>query len=218
MSLPFVKDNVKRYQCFVCGKNYLDFEEYKAHIISSHEEGREFVLCPLERCNTPIRDIRSHMKAKHPGEPIPKQGQMKALVWKDQKIDGSLKQRKPKFREGYLISNKNGGKEMHYRSGMECDVYECLEAIKEVISYEVEPFKVQYSLNGEIHEYNPDLKIIFDDGRIEIWEVKPANQTALPVNNAKWTACNQYCQTRGYNFMVLTEVGLDKLRMKVRNG
>lgn len=219
MSLPFAKDNHKRkYQCFVCGKNYEIFEEYKSHIIDNHEEGREYVLCPLKRCGAPIRDVRSHMKIKHQGEEIPKNQQMKALIWKDKTGNGEkLKQRKTRFREGYLVSTKNGGKEMHYRSGMECDVYECLEAISEIISYEVEPFKVQYSLNGETHEYNPDLKVIFDDGRIEIWEIKPASQTHLPINNAKWTACNQYCQVRGFTFMVLTEVGMDKLKQKIRN-
>lgn len=220
MSLPFPKDNFKRkYQCFVCGQNYTHFEEYKSHILENHEEGREFVICPLARCGAPVRDLRMHYKAKHPSEThVPKTGQMKAVIWKDQsaKKDGTLTQRKPKFREGYMTSTKNGGKEMHYRSGMECDVYECLEAMTEVIGYEVEPFSVQYSFQGEIHDYNPDLKVYFDDGRTEIWEIKPANQTNLPRNNAKWTACNQYCQTRGYNFMVLTEVGMGKLKQQIK--
>ena len=220
MSLPFPKDNFKRkFQCFVCGQNYTDFEQYKSHIIENHEEGREFVICPLPRCGAPVRDLRMHFKAKHPSEQnIPKSGQMKAVIWKDQtnKKDGTLKQRKPKFREGYLTSPKNGGKEMHYRSGMECDVYECLEALKDVIGYEVEPFAVQYSFQGEIHDYNPDLKVYFADGRTEIWEIKPANQTHLPRNSAKWTACNQYCETRGFNFMVLTEVGMGKLKQQIK--
>jgi hypothetical protein len=174
----------------------------------------------LTRCGAPVRDLRAHYRVRHPYEPfVPKKGQMKALIWKDQssKKDGSLKQRKPKFREGYLISNKNGGKEMHYRSGMECTVYECLEALPDVIGYEVEPFKVQYSFMGEIHEYNPDLKVLFADGRVEIWEIKPANQTHLPKNSAKWSACNQYCEARGYGFMVLTEVGMDKLKKSINN-
>ena len=80
----------------------------------------------------------------------------------------------------------------------------------------MEPFAVQYSFQGEIHEYNPDLKITYDDGRIEIWEIKPANQTSLPKNHAKWAACNQHCETRGNQFMVLTEVGMGKLKQKVR--
>jgi hypothetical protein len=217
--LPFQKDNGKRkYVCFVCGLSYTEFNEFTEHIILNHEESREYVRCPLERCQACVRDIRTHFKSNHPTEKIPKIGQMKALIWKDQSNkDGKLKQRKTRFREGYLISNKNGGKEMHYRSGMECDVYECLEAMPEVISYEVEPFKVQYSFQGEIHHYNPDLSVIFDDGHTEIWEIKPSNQTTLPVNNAKWAACNQHCQARGYSFMVLTEIGMGKLKQKIKN-
>lgn len=189
------------------------------HITNNHEEGRHYVICPLVRCGAPVRDMRLHFKAKHKGEDIPKTGQMKAIIWKDQsnRKDGKLKQRKSKFREGYLISTKNGGKEMHYRSGMECDVYEYLEAIPEVISYDVEPFKVQYTFGGEVRNYNPDLSILFDDGHVEIWEIKPSNQTHLPINSAKWTACELHCQSRGFKFMVLTEVGMGKLKQKIKN-
>lgn len=219
MTLPFPKDNgIRKYQCFVCGHNSLTFEDYKDHIIKSHDEGREFVICPLARCGAPVRDVRTHFAVKHKTEKVPEKGQMKAMIWKDvNPKTGKLKQRKPKFREGYFISTKNGGKEMHYRSGMECDVYECLEAMKEVISYSVENFTVQYSFEGEQHTYIPDLSVLFVDGHTEIWEIKPANQTHLPRNNAKWTACNQYCQTRGHTFMVLTEVGLGKLKQQIKN-
>lgn len=220
MALPFPKDDHKRkFQCFVCGQAFYEFEEYKAHIIEKHDESREYVICPLERCGAPVRDLRSHWKVKHPSEKqMPKFKQTKALIWKNQTAkEGKLKQRKPKFREGYLVSTKNGGKEMHYRSGMECDVYECLEAMPEVISYSVEPFKVQYTFEGNTHEYNPDLSILFDDGHIEIWEIKPSNQTQLPKNSAKWAACDQHCQSRGYAFMVLTEIGMGKLKQKIKN-
>jgi hypothetical protein len=219
MTLPFEKDNgLRKYTCFVCGFTLTDFEAYKQHVFETHEEGREFVVCPLPRCGCPVRCVRTHMKAKHPYEKnVPKIGQMKAIVWKDiSSKTGKMKQRKPKFREGYLMSSKNGGKEMHYRSGMECDVYECLEVLPEVIGYEVEPFSVQYTFEGNLHEYNPDLKVLFSDGRVEIWEVKPSDQTHLPRNSAKWTACDQYCQARGLGFMVLTEVGLNKLRKQLK--
>lgn len=223
MTLPFEKDDGSRkWQCFVCGHQFTDFEEFKSHIVASHEEGREFVICPLERCQCPVRDIRMHFKAKHPSEKSPKSGQMKALVWKDQspqkggKFAGGLKPRRSKFREGYLVSNKNGGKEMHYRSGYECDVYECLEGLPDVARYDVEPFAVKYSFQGEVHEYNPDLSVVFNDGRIEIWEIKPSNQTHLEKNKAKWTACQQHCEARGWNFIVVTEVGIGKLKKKVQ--
>lgn len=220
MSLPFEKDNGKRkWQCFVCGKVMTEFEDYKTHIIESHEEGREYVICPLGRCGAPVRDLRLHFKAKHPSEKeVPKVGQMKAMIWKDQSPrTGKLKQRKPKFREGYLISTKNGGREMHYRSGYECEVYECLEAMPNVVSYDVEPFKIQYLYEGEVHEYNPDLSVLFDDGHIEVWEIKPANQTHLPRNNAKWAACQNHCQARGWEFIVMTEVGINKMKKRVKS-
>lgn len=215
--LPFPNNNVRTYQCFVCGINHTNLEDYKEHVLT-HEEGRNYIICPLPRCGYPVRCLRTHFKSKHPNEKIPTSGQMKALIWKDQTAkEGKLKQRKPKFREGYLLSTKNGGKEMHYRSGMECDVYECLEAMPEVISYSVEPFKVQYTFEGNTHEYNPDLSILFDDGHIEVWEIKPSNQTQLPKNSAKWAACDQHCQARGYAFMVLTEIGMGKLKQKIKN-
>lgn len=217
MTLPFQKDNgIRKYQCFVCGLFFGNSEEYKSHILTKHDQGREFVICPLARCGFPVRDLRTHFKAKHKHDKFPKTCQMKATIWKDVKKDGSLVARPPKFREGYMVSNKNGGKEMHYRSGMECEVYECLESISEIISYSVEPFKVQYSFEGESHEYNPDLSVVFADGHTEIWEVKPANQTNLPKNSAKWTACEHYCQARGWQFMVLTEVGLAKMKQKIK--
>lgn len=217
--LPFTKNNGQRkFQCFICGTVFEQYEPYKDHIIQNHDEGREYITCPLKRCAAPVRDVRLHFASHHAGEALPKTGQMKAMIWKDQSSKtGKLKSRKPKFREGYLTSNKNGGKEMHYRSGMECDVYGFLEAMPEVISYEVEPFKVQYSFQGEVHDYNPDLKINFDDGHIEIWEIKPSNQTHLPKNTAKWESCQQHCQTRGYNFMVLTEIGMGKLKQKLKS-
>ena len=218
MTLPFPKnDGVRKYNCFVCGMQYTDFELYNEHIRVNHEEGREYILCPLLRCKCCVRDLRTHFKVKHPGTPMPKNGQMKAIVWKDQKSDGKLKTRKPRFREGFFMSNKNGGKEMHYRSGKECEVYECLEFMPEVMKYDVEPFAVKYSLDGEVHEYNPDISVVFDDGRVEVWEVKPANQTDLPINQAKWTACQQHCETRGWGFMVITEVGIDKLKKRLRS-
>ena len=217
MTLPFQKNNhVRKYQCFVCGRAYYEYDEYSKHIKDTHELGRDYVVCPLQRCGCPVRDLRLHFKSKHPHEKdIPKIGQMRATIWKDiDKKSGKLKQQKPKFREGYFMSGKNR-KEMHYRSGYEVEVYEQLEYLPEVIKYDVEPFKVDYIFEGEKHEYNPDLSIYFMDGHVEIREIKPANQTQLPKNHAKWAACQHHCQARGWQFVVMTEVGIGKLKRRV---
>jgi uncharacterized C2H2 Zn-finger protein len=213
MTLPFEKydPNVRKYCCFVCGRNFKTFDEYNNHIIDSHEEGREYVRCPLERCGACIRDVRAHFKAIHKGQPIPQGKQMKSLVWTDQS-DRKKKTKKPTFREGYFVSEKNGGKKMHYRSGYECEVYEALETLNEVAAYDVEPFSVQYFFNGEEKKYFPDLSVQFTDGHVEIWEVKPKSQTDLEVNDAKWIAASNYSLIRGWDFKVITEKGIEKLK------
>src|ERR1019366_3873114 len=97
--------------------------------------------------------------AKHPKEPVPQSGMMRSIVWKDFSPKGSKKKgKKPNFREGTIISLKMHGKEMHYRSGWECEVYECLEALSQVQAYWVEPIRIPYLHEGHMHDYLPDIR------------------------------------------------------------
>ena len=205
--------NKRKYVCFVCGVAFEGLDTYKSHILESHETGKDFVVCPLERCGFPVRCVRTHFKVHHPRDVLPKTSQLRATLWRDFNSKGEKKTSRPRFREGYLVSIKNGGREMHYRSGYECEVYEALEHIEEVLQYEVEPIKVGYIFEGEHHHYNPDLIVHFIDGHKEVWEIKPSNQTDLPKNHAKWTACESYCQGRGWKFVVMTERGIGKLKV-----
>jgi hypothetical protein len=213
-------DGKRKWQCFVCGKEHPDFETFRTHIVESHEVGREYVMCPLARCGAPVRDINLHFKAKHPKDSIPKyNGPTRVIVWKDQKTKkGGNKKRKPTFREGHFISMKNGGKEFYYQSSYECEVFECLELIPEVVAYDAQPFKsgIPYLYKGDEHHYFPDISIQFADGHVEIWEIKPANQTMLPLNEAKWAAAKTYCEIRGWDFIVITEVGIGKLKSLIK--
>lgn len=218
MTLPFdiPEKNQRKYQCFVCGVMFTDFVEYKEHIVENHEEGREYVLCPLERCGTPVRDLKLHYKVKHPSEKLPKKGMMRAIIWKDfspRRMKGKTK--KPQFREGHYESTKMG-RSFHYRSGYECRVYECLDSLIEVEAFAPEPFKIGYTHQGEKHEYIPDLLVSFMDGHKELWEVKPASQTTLPKNKSKWKAAEHACELRGWKFVVVTEQVIQQLINKVR--
>jgi len=209
MTLPFnLEKGNRKYQCFVCGVMFNMLIDMKRHILTEHEEGREYILCP--RCDYPVRDLRSHYKAVHKTHP-PKNCQMKTIVWKDQK-NPKKKHKKPTFKEGYIISKKNHGEAMHYRSGWECEVYRCLELMPEVISYKVEPLKIKYFEKGKVRHYWPDIMVNFNDGRTEIWEVKPANQTNLPNNQAKWEAAREYCGVRNWKFEVITEQVINKMK------
>ena len=210
----FEKDK-RVYQCFICGERHQTFEEFREHIVKNHEEGREYIMCPLKRCQAPVRDMKAHFKAKHPHDKLPKTCANRAAIWKDISTkNGKMNTKKPHFREGWMTSVKCG-KDMHYRSGMECEVYEMLERWNEVVKYEEEPFPVRYAFLGIEHDYYPDIRITFRDGAVEIWEVKPSSQTQIGKNKAKWSACNEYCLARAWKFMVLTEKGLRKLREKV---
>ncbi len=217
MTLPFdIPDkNKRKYQCFVCGMMYMDFAGFEEHIIDTHEEGREYIKCPIKHCEAPIRDVRMHFKVKHPKTPIPKKGMMKALIWKDFSPRKGKRNKKPKFREGYYESTKMK-RSFHYRSGYEAKVYEYLDSDIDVLSFDVEPFKVPYLHKGKQRKYIPDLLVTFYDGRVEVWEIKPANQTLLEVNQNKWAAANNACIARGWKFVVQTEKGIEQLRQKVK--
>ena len=215
MPLPFNSntDKKKQYQCFVCGVMFDNLDTYKEHIIDTHDEGRDYILCPLNYCKTPVRDVRLHFTCRHPGQKIPKKGQLKAMIWRDFSPKGGKKTRKPKFKDGWHESIKMNRK-FYYRSGYEKTVFECLDVLPEIEAYIVEPFKIPYIWDGTVHEYTPDLIVTFIDGHKELWEIKPSNQTLLEQNQCKWKAAAAACLTRGWKFEVYTEVGINKLKRR----
>jgi hypothetical protein len=217
MPLPFSKhDGRRQYQCFVCGVlTGSDFNAFKEHIKSNHEENREYIICPLAHCGAPVRDMRTHFKVKHKGTKLPSNCPLRCVCWKDPR-DPKRRKRKVTFAEGNFYSAKNR-KKMHYRSSWEQEVYQLLEESDDVKGYEVEPLEIPYFHNGEHKNYLPDLRVHFWDSRIEVWEIKPVNQTLLSINEAKWAACGAHCKIRGWNFRIITEVGIAKLKQGIWN-
>ena len=207
--------NEKKCTCFVCGQLFENYNEMKTHITTAHDEGREFVICPLQRCGFPVRCLRSHFKLKHPNEKIPQDKQMKALIWKDFK-DKKKPKVKKHFKEGFYESKKNN-KKMHYRSGLECEYYKLLELMNDVASYHEEAFAINYMFEGTEHRYIPDILVQYKDGKKELWEVKPKYQMKLPKNQAKWAAAKNWCEARNIPFIVYTEKGLLDLQKRIRN-
>jgi len=219
MTLPFKDTQTRKARCFVCGMDFECYEELKDHILEKHEAGREYVICKY--CGAPVRDVRLHHKVKHPSIKLPKDGQMRATVWYD--FSGQRRKKKkqvPNFKEGYHTSPKNDFQPMHYRSGYEKEVYLLLDEYNAVAAYEVEPEDciTEYYWDGQTKRYYPDLKVRFTDGHIEVWEIKPSNQTDptdYPQNNTKWDSCAEFVGRRGWPFSVKTEQGIEKLRKAV---
>lgn len=202
----------RKYQCFICGELFENYQDFKSHIESSHDQGREWICCPVTFCQSPVRDLRAHFKAKHPSLQVPKSGQLRAAIWYDPK---NFSKKKPTFKEGYFLSNKNC-KSLHYRSGYELKVYESLELIPEIKNYFVEPFEIPYFFGGKQRNYIPDLVVEFINGTVEMWEIKPANQTSIPIIKAKKTAATVFCETRGITYKMITESFIDKLSQKAK--
>ncbi|MFX7785115.1 TnsA endonuclease N-terminal domain-containing protein, partial [Acinetobacter baumannii] len=69
-----------------------------------------------------------------------------------------------------------------------------------VVRFDAEPFGIPYWFGGETKKYFPDVMVQFADGHVEVWEIKPASQTAYEVNDAKWTAADKFCEARGWHF------------------
>jgi hypothetical protein len=209
----------RKWQCFCCGKNFNDYETYAAHVKDEHEQGREWLECP--DCKAPVRDMKMHYKAKHPARVMPSGLQLRVIVWKDFRPgkDGKPKAKVRKFnaRRGTFVSKKCG-REFEYKSGLEEEFLNLLEEDTDVETFAYEPFKVPYFWKGEWHNYIPDIRVNYIDGSTELWELKPANQTGpeYEQNQCKWAAANNFCSNIGWDFVVLTEVGLGKYKTKIK--
>lgn len=203
----------RKYQCYVCGIVFDEPKEFKEHIIANHEEGREYLKCPLTRCGFPVRDLRAHFRAKHKYDKLPAGIQHRVAVWYDVR-QPTKRKKKTNFKSGTFISKKNNGRVLHYRSGWEEEVYKILEEKQDVVSYAVEPFPVAYYWHDRSRQYYPDLQVVFIDGHVEIWEIKPSNQTKNQQNQAKWNSCKHYCAIRNWTFEVITEQRIEHMKNK----
>jgi hypothetical protein len=213
MSFQPQDKNARKFTCFCCARQYLSFEQYSEHIVTEHTVGRDYVLCEVEWCRAPVRDLKMHYKAQHKGEPIPTK-QMRAVVWKDPNPNTGKMKARSQFRKGYYVSSKTG-KAYYYRSSWEESIYECLDNMPEVMGYEAEGLQIEYYYDGAMHKYIPDLAIMFTDGHKEVWEIKPSDQTSDPVNLCKFAAAKDFCHVRGWHFQVITEKQIREIKEHV---
>jgi hypothetical protein len=205
------KKRIKNFCCFVCDTIFETLEEFRSHIVTSHEEGTDFIICPCETCKIPVRDLRTHMALKHPEQKIPDGYPTRPVILRDSRFK---KKRNTAFKQGNFFSQKNN-KNLFFRSGLESEFYKCLEKSKQVSKYAVESLEIEYVYEGKLRRYIPDILVEYCDGKKELWEIKPKNQTKIPKNLAKWKAADDYCRRRNIEFVVLTERGLRVMRKKL---
>lgn len=127
----------------------------------------------------------------------------------------------PKFRNKYEGNPDN----IIVRSSWEVRFLNWCDNNKAIKSYSSEEIIVSYisPIDQKRHRYFPDAKIVAQDDRVYLIEIKPNHQTKPPnkkskrylteattymVNQAKWKAAREYCDRRGWQFKILTEYEL----------
>lgn len=134
----------------------------------------------------------------------------------------------PKFPDKYKGDVKN----IVYRSGWEKRVMQYLDDNINVIGWSSEEIVIPYRspVDNRIHRYFVDFycEVRLPDNTVKVMllEVKPAAQTQAPkqpkrrskrylyevatygVNQAKWEAASSYCQSKGWEFKLITEAEL----------
>jgi len=125
------------------------------------------------------------------------------------------------------------GKKIIYRSSWEQRFFSFCDSNKNVLSWasEVVEIKYIYDIDKKVHRYYPDMycKMKKSDGNIVEYliEIKPKKQLEKPKppknktqkalknfnysmstyikNQNKWKYAKRYCETRNWNFRILTE-------------
>lgn len=116
-----------------------------------------------------------------------------------------------------------------YRSSWELRFMDYLDRHPDVVQWASEEFCIPYKspVDSKIHRYFPDFKLKkrLPDGSTEtiVVEIKPLCQSVPPekktkatkryirevvtygINEAKWKAAKDFCESRKWKFMVMTE-------------
>lgn len=144
-----------------------------------------------------------------------------------------------KFKQGiYRPINPHklvGASQAIYRSSYELKLMKWLDLNPNVIRWGSETVTIPYMcpIDNRLHHYYIDNVVIIKEGDKlgkYLIEVKPKSQTTPPIiggrkkqttllyeqltyakNTAKWNAARQFCEKKGWIFMILTE---DELNIK----
>jgi hypothetical protein len=114
-----------------------------------------------------------------------------------------------------------------YRSSWERTAFNWLDKSPDIVEWNSEEVIIPYRspVDGRMHRYFVDLWIKKKNGSIFLAEIKPLAQTKPPkipksgrktrayanavstflVNKAKWNTAIDYCNKKGWKFIILTE-------------
>ena len=138
---------------------------------------------------------------------------------------------KPKNRDKYDGNPMN----ITYRSLWERQTFKWCDDNPEIRCWSSEELKIPYisKTDGKRHNYFPDLKITYTNGKTVIVEIKPKRQTKPPpkpkrktrryikevyaygLNTSKWEYAHEYAKDRGWGFEIWTEDTLNSMGIRI---
>lgn len=89
-----------------------------------------------------------------------------------------------------------------FDSDLERVILRQLEADPRVVDYLEQPVTIPYVLDGEAHEYTPDVIVRLADGRAFIIEAKPSDGLGDFTNWMKWASLARWCERAGLGFWI----------------
>ncbi len=106
---------------------------------------------------------------------------------------------------GYFENPKKSSKLVYYRSLFELNAVLYFESNADIISYEMEPYRIQYEHDEKIRNYVIDCLIEYADGRKLLIELKPSCHLKDPKNLAKFNAAELFALKMNMSFEIWTE-------------
>lgn len=97
------------------------------------------------------------------------------------------------------------GRMVQWESHLERDAILLLEYSPGITSYQEQPRKIEYVMDGKVRFYFPDFEICHADGRHGYIEVKPDRIAKRPEEKARFSHIKERINTEGSDFCVLTE-------------
>lgn len=104
-----------------------------------------------------------------------------------------------KYRTGHFVSAKNKSSYV-YRSAYEYAFFTKLENDDTVVQFIVEPFQVPYvDSRGKQRVYKPDIVVLYSDGTLRIYEIKPKAMLRNLDVQSKAAGCRAFIRIQRMN-------------------
>lgn len=117
----------------------------------------------------------------------------------------------PRTKHGCYISTKTM-KEMKYKSSYEESYMMYLDKTPEVVTYDYEPFIIKYN---ECRRYIPDFLVEYQNGTMELVEIKGMHLLYKQSTKDKILAGKQYSEDNGLSYRVLTNKDILEIRKEL---